>query len=100
MITVLTEDDGRAALRRQDVGSEVGAVDGVPEVLGLANGLISGQLGVAGEVRTRIPECRVAQREESTHIPVAYVVGVGIDVDREVEEVTDSESRCGIRSRP
>src|SRR4249919_3207115 len=100
MITVLAEDDGRAALRRQDVGSQVGAVDGVPEVLRLANGLISGQLGVTGEVRTRITKCRVAQREEPTHIPVAYVVGAGIDVYREVEEVADSEFGCAIRSRP
>ena len=52
---------------------------------------LGGELRVSGEVRTRVPEGRLAQRQESRDVPVAYVVGIGVDVDREIEEVADGQ---------
>ena len=79
---------------------QVGPVDGVPEVLGLPDRLLRGQLGVPGEVGARVAERGVAQRQEPVHVPVPDVVGVGVDVDREVEEVADRQSGGAVGSRP
>src|SRR6185312_12173133 len=95
-----TENDCRATLRGKDVGREVRPIDGVPEVTRLADCLAGGQVGIAGEVGARVAEGGVAQRQESAHVPVAYVLGVGIDIDREVEKVTDGKPGGAIGPRP
>ena len=51
--------------------------------------LVGRQVGVAVEVGGGIAERRLAQAHEAGDVPVLDHAGVGVHVDREVEEVRD-----------
>src|SRR5215213_3353838 len=92
VVPAFSQDGGSPTAGRADVEAEVGPVDRVPYVLRLPDRLVSAQVGIAGEVRAGIPERGVPERQEPVNVPIADVVIVGIDIDREVEEVADRQS--------
>ena len=79
---------------------EVGAVDGVPDPLGLGDRLVLGERGVPGEVRRRVAERGLAQPQEPLDVPVADVAGAGVDVDAEVEEVAQRQAGAAVLADP
>src|SRR5262245_8592866 len=77
----------RALARRQDVLAKVQSVDVVPDLEGGGPGLVIRQVGVAVKVRIRIDKHGLAKTQETVDIPLPDVTFLGIDVNREIEEI-------------
>ncbi len=79
---------------------QVGAVDGVPDPLGLRDGLVVAEAGVLGEVGVRVAEGRLAQPQEPLDVPVADLVAARVDVHAEVEEVAQGQPAAAVVAHP
>ena len=99
VIAPLLEHQPRAIARRNDVLAQVHAVDGAARSRrAVSSASASDKRGVTVEVRVRIAEHRLAQRPEPGDVPRLDVALVGVDVDREVEEIRH-EHRCAAAGR-
>ncbi|MBG9885477.1 hypothetical protein ABE10_02515, partial [Bacillus toyonensis] len=87
----LVEHQRRAVPGGHHVLHEVGHVDLVPVAQRRRDRLLVGEVGEHVEVRVRVRERALAQREESVHVPLRDVLGGGIDIDGEVEEVAHGD---------
>ena len=99
VLGVLGQDQGGPATGRSDVLAQVDQVDALPDLVRPSQGHVVGDLGEAPEVGARLGEGRVLEGEEPVQVPAADVAGVGVDVDREVDEVAHRQRR-GPRPRP
>src|SRR5215470_19052474 len=89
VIVPLMENEMGAFPRGQDVLTEIGAVDLLPDGAGGGHGFLHGEASETPEVGGRIAEGRFAQRQETLNIPLLDVALIGIDVDAKVEKVGD-----------
>ena len=85
---------------RANLVLQVGPVDVVPDPLRLGDGLVLGEGAVAGEVRRRVAERRLAQPQEPLDVPAPDVGGRGVDVHREVEVVADRQPGAAVLADP
>src|SRR5262245_48731597 len=92
MVRALLEDEMRPVPGGQDVLEEIGFVDLPPDPGSLRLGLVVGEIGVPVEVRERVLKRRLPQGEEALDVPPPDVARLGIDVDREVEEVRGKDA--------
>ena len=99
MLGVLGQDQGGPPSGGGDVLAQVDQVDALPDLVRSSQGHVVGDLGEAAEVGARLGEGRVLEGEEPVQVPAADVVRVGVDVDREVDEVAHRQRR-GPRPRP
>ena len=93
MLGVLGQDQGGPSQSGGDVLAQVDQVDALPDFVRSSQGHVVRDLGEAPEVRARLGEGRVLEGEEPVQIPAADVAGVGVDVDREVDEVAHRQRR-------
>src|SRR5262245_20820616 len=84
---VLLQDEVRSRARRQDVFLEVNQVDPPPQPVGDLVRLQPTDCGIAVEVRMRVAERGLAQPLEALDVPAPDVGLVGVEVDREIEEI-------------
>ncbi len=56
----------------------------------------SGDFGIAPEIGQGIAERGVAQAQEAVHVPAVQVVLVGVDIDREIEEIGHERNRHAV----
>jgi hypothetical protein len=89
VIVPLMENEMGAFPRGQDVLTEIGAVDLLPDGTGGGYGFLHGEASETPEVGGRIAEGRFAQRQETLNVPLLDVALIGIDVDAKVEKVGD-----------
>ena len=68
----------------KDVLQQVRFVDLVPDPGGHRLGRLIGEIGVAMEIRGRVTERRLAQREEPIDVPATDVADLGVDLDKNV----------------
>ena len=99
VLGVLGQDQGGPPSGGGDVLAQVDQVDALPDLVRSSQGHVVGDLGEAAEVGARLGEGRVLEGEEPVQVPAADVIGVGVDVDREVDEVAHRQRR-GPRPRP
>ena len=99
VLGVLGQDQGGPATGRSDVLAQVDQVDALPDLVRPSQGHVVGDLGEAPEVGARLGEGRVLESEEPVQVPAADVARVGVDVDREVDEVAHRQGR-GPQPRP
>src|SRR5690606_16098142 len=83
--------------RGSDVLHQIRLVDRLPQVARLGPGLVVGQVRVVVEVGRGVGEGRVPQLQEPFDVPPLDVGGMGVDVDREVEQVRHGESRSRLQ---
>src|SRR5699024_4767508 len=93
VLGVLVQHQCRPAPGGQDVLEQVRLVDAIPDVQRDGSGLIVGEVGVAAEVGGGLGEGGAAQTQEPLHVPVPHMLGLGVQVDGEVEEVADRQRR-------
>src|SRR5256885_6665850 len=78
---------------RQDVLSEVWAVDGVPDLPSHLLGSLVGQRRIPAEVGLRLLEGRGPQQKKALDVPTAGIVFRRVDVNAEDEKVGDEDRR-------
>src|SRR6478735_7541449 len=100
VVLALGEDQRGPPPGGPDVLGQVGGVDGVPDPLGGGAGLLVGERGIPVEVGVGVGEGGAAQAEEAVDVPPLDVLGAGVDVDREVEEVADRQAGAAVRQHP
>ncbi len=93
MVAALGQNQIRPAPSRQDIVAQIWNVDLVPGPETEFLGLVGGHLGEAVKKALRVGEGSFAQRAEADHEPVAEVRLVGVDIDREIDEVRGEEQR-------
>src|SRR5262249_54749166 len=89
VVGAFAQDQPRPLPRRQNVLRQVLFVDGPPDLKRLRPGGIRSEMGIAMEIGARITERRLAQPHEARHVPFLDHLGVGVDVNREIEEIGD-----------
>mgnify|MGYP001353347571 CR=1 FL=1 len=89
VVGTLAQDEVGARPCRQDVLTQVPGIDVGPQPFGDRTGRIGGQLRIAVKEGLRIGEGGLPQAHEAVDIPGVDQVLVGIDIDREVEEIGD-----------
>ena len=90
----------RALPSRQNVLGQVLLVDGTPNLEGLCARLVRREMGVAMKVGARIAEGCLAQTHEARDVPLLNHLGIGVDVDREIEEIGDERNGLSIFGHP
>src|SRR3954451_14132582 len=89
MIGALLQHERRAGLGRGDVLAQVASVDLAPDEARRLDRVLLGEVGIVAEEAVGILEHRLAQREEPVDVPALDVAFVGVQIDAEVEVVTD-----------
>src|SRR5690606_25139014 len=80
-----------AAPGGQNVFEQVGQVDALPDIAAEGAGLFLAHFREFAEERGGITEGGIAQAEEAGDIPIAQILDIGIDIDREIDEVRGEE---------
>lgn len=78
-----------ALSRGQDILSQIGTVDLLPDGPGSGSGFLHREASVSSEVGGGITESRFAQKKEPLDIPLFDVGLMRIDIDRKIEKVRD-----------
>ncbi len=92
----LLEDEIGTLPRRQDILIQIDEIDAIPDRRGGGDCLGVGQPGVTVKIGFRISEGRAAQGQESTDIPRQQHVLVGIEINREIEEIGDERNSLAV----
>ena len=101
MVVALAQDQVGALARRQDVLVKIGEIDRGPDRVRCLHRLFFRQLRIAMEIGGRVLERGAAQAQEALDIPAPDRFLVGIEIDREIEEVGDEGLRfVSIRRLP
>lgn len=100
MVGLFGQHQLRPAPGGQHILLQVGLVDPLPDVPCGALRLLIREGGVAVEVGLRLRERRAPQLPEPVHVPLLDVGGLGVDVDGEVEEVTQRQALPAVMPRP
>src|SRR5260370_21770097 len=100
VIRALFKDQRRARSCRQDILLEIGEVGAFPDRQRGCGSFFVGERRIAMEIRSRIVKRRVAKRQEARDVPVAQHRFVGIDIDREIEEIRNHRNRLAVAWQP
>src|SRR5690606_26062908 len=87
MIRAFLENETCTLARWQDVLFEVLEVDCPPDLDSSRLGRLWSEVGIPVEISCRVPECGRPQLHEPGHVPFLDHSRIGVDVDREIEEI-------------
>src|SRR6516164_11066749 len=100
MVGALFQDQGRARPGWQNVVFEVGEVGTLPDRGSGRDRFLVGKQRIAMKIGSWIVERRVAKGEKACDIPVAQHRFLGVDIDREIEEVGNHSYRLAVTRKP
>src|SRR6185436_2169348 len=93
MILRLFEDQMRALARRENILPQVDGIDGLPNVSRSLASLVDGERGIAVEIRRWILKDGLLKHLKAIDVPLPDVRLLGVDENREIEEVGNERSR-------